>query len=137
DRRLRGAAADRGRGLLGPPAGAGDRLAESGGAAAVQARTPRARLGGARGRSPRAARAARAGGGAGLRIVVAVKQIKVLGDEVEFADDGRDVDPDFLDRALNEWDACATEEAIRVRERLGEGEVVVVTVGDDETEGAL
>ena len=61
----------------------------------------------------------------------------MLGDEVEFTDDGRDVDPDFLDRALNEWDACATEEAIRVRERLGEGEVVVVTVGDEESEGAL
>jgi electron transfer flavoprotein beta subunit len=38
---------------------------------------------------------------------------------------------------LNEWDACATEEAIRIRERLGEGEVVVVTVGDEESEGAL
>jgi electron transfer flavoprotein beta subunit len=59
-----------------------------------------------------------------------------LGDEVEFTADGRDVDPDFLDRALNEWDACAVEEALRVRERLG-GEVVVVTVGDAEAEGAL
>jgi electron transfer flavoprotein beta subunit len=38
---------------------------------------------------------------------------------------------------LNEWDACATEEAIQIRERLGEGEVVVVTVGDEEAEGAL
>ena len=59
-----------------------------------------------------------------------------MGDEVEFTADGRDVDPDFLDRALNEWDACAVEEALRVRERLG-GEVVVVTVGDAEAEGAL
>jgi electron transfer flavoprotein beta subunit len=59
-----------------------------------------------------------------------------LGDEVEFTADGRDVDPDFLDRALNEWDACAVEEALRVRERLG-GEVVVVTVGDAGAEGAL
>ena len=38
---------------------------------------------------------------------------------------------------MNEWDACAAEEAIRIRERLGEGEVVVVTVGDEEAEGAL
>ena len=59
-----------------------------------------------------------------------------MGDEVEFTADGRDVDPDFLDRALNEWDACAVEEALRVRERLG-GEVVVVTVGDAGAEGAL
>jgi electron transfer flavoprotein beta subunit len=69
--------------------------------------------------------------------LVAVKQIKVLDDEVWFTADGRDVDPDYVDRALNEWDACATEEAIRVRERLGEGEVVVVTVGDEEAERAL
>lgn len=38
---------------------------------------------------------------------------------------------------MNEWDACAVEEAIQIRERLGEGEVVVVTVGDEEAEGAL
>jgi electron transfer flavoprotein beta subunit len=38
---------------------------------------------------------------------------------------------------LNEWDACAVEEAIQIRERLGEGEVVVVTAGDEEAEGAL
>jgi electron transfer flavoprotein beta subunit len=38
---------------------------------------------------------------------------------------------------LNEWDACAVEEAIQIRERRGEGEVVVVTVGDEEAEGAL
>ena len=38
---------------------------------------------------------------------------------------------------MNEWDACAVEEAIQIRERLGEGEVVVVTVGDDEAVGAL
>ena len=38
---------------------------------------------------------------------------------------------------MNEWDACATEEAIRIRERLGEGEVVVVTVGDDDADAAL
>ena len=72
-----------------------------------------------------------------MKVVVAVKQIKVLGDEVELTGDGRDVDPDYLDRALNEWDACAVEEAIRLRERLGRGEVVVVTVGDEETEAAL
>ena len=38
---------------------------------------------------------------------------------------------------MNEWDACAAEEAIRIRERLGEGEVVIVTVGDEESEAVL
>ena len=30
-----------------------------------------------------------------MKIVVAVKQVAVLGDEVEFTDDERDVDPDL------------------------------------------
>jgi electron transfer flavoprotein beta subunit len=72
-----------------------------------------------------------------VRILVCVKQVGALGDEVEFTDDERDVDPDFLDFALNEWDSFATEEALQIRERLGEGEVVVVTVGDEDSEDAL
>ena len=32
-----------------------------------------------------------------MKIVVCVKQVAVLGDEVEFTDDARDVDPDYLD----------------------------------------
>jgi electron transfer flavoprotein beta subunit len=71
-----------------------------------------------------------------VRIAVCVKQVRVLGDEVEFRADGLDVDPDYLDRALNEWDACAVEEALLIRE-AGEGEVVVLTVGDAEAEAVL
>jgi electron transfer flavoprotein beta subunit len=72
-----------------------------------------------------------------LRVLVCVKQVAQLGDEVEFTEDERDVDPDFLDFALNEWDSFATEEALQIRERNGDGEVVVVTVGDEEAEDAL
>jgi electron transfer flavoprotein beta subunit len=71
-----------------------------------------------------------------MRTLVCVKQVKQLGDEVEFTDDGLDVDPDYLDASLNEWDACATEEALLLRERLG-GEVVLATVGSEDAEGAL
>jgi len=74
-----------------------------------------------------------------VKIVVCVKQVAVLGDEVEFTGDARDVDPDCLDFALNEWDSYATEEALRIRERLGgDGdEVVVVSVGDEQVEDAM
>ena len=68
---------------------------------------------------------------------MAVKYVAQLGDEVEFTEDERDVDPDFLDYALNEWDSYATEEALQIRERAGEGEVVIVSVGDDECEQAM
>jgi electron transfer flavoprotein beta subunit len=74
-----------------------------------------------------------------VKIVVCVKQVAVLGDEVEFTDDGRDVDPDFLDASLNEWDSFAAEEALRIREGVGNqgDEVVVVSVGDAEVEQAM
>jgi electron transfer flavoprotein beta subunit len=72
-----------------------------------------------------------------VKVVVCVKQVAVLGDEVEFTDDERDVDPDYLDYALNEWDTYATEEALRLREGNGDGEVVVVSVGPEDVEEAL
>jgi electron transfer flavoprotein beta subunit len=71
-----------------------------------------------------------------VKALVCVKQVRNLGDEVEFTADGTDVDPDYLDAALNEWDSYATEEAIRLRE-AGGGEVVVVTCGSKESEAAL
>jgi electron transfer flavoprotein beta subunit len=72
-----------------------------------------------------------------MRIAVCVKQVAALGDEVEFTADGRAVDPDFLEPALNEWDSFATEEALRLKEAAGDGEVVVVTVGDEDSEDAM
>jgi electron transfer flavoprotein beta subunit len=72
-----------------------------------------------------------------VKLVVCVKLVRVLGDEVEFTSDGLDVDPDYLEAALNEWDACALEEALLIKERLGGAEVVAVTAGDQRSEEAL
>lgn len=72
-----------------------------------------------------------------MKIIVCVKQVAALEDDVEFTADERDVDRDYVDLALNEWDSFATEEALQIRERAGGGEVVVVTVGDEESEEAL
>ncbi len=71
-----------------------------------------------------------------MKVVVCVKQVAALGDEVEFTADERDVDPDFLDYALNEWDTYATEEALRLTEASG-GEVVVVSVGPEDVEDSM
>lgn len=71
-----------------------------------------------------------------MKIVVCVKQVGTLSDEVVFTADGTAVDPDYLDPALNEWDAYAVEEALRVRDAAG-GEVVAITCGDEEAETVL
>jgi electron transfer flavoprotein beta subunit len=72
-----------------------------------------------------------------MKIVVPVKQVAALDDEFELLDDGSGVDPDFFEFDLNEWDAFSLEAALLLREQAGDGEVVAVTVGDEESEEAL
>src|ERR1700722_6031789 len=72
-----------------------------------------------------------------MKIVVPVKQVAALDDEFELLDDGSGVDPDFFEFDLNEWDAFSREPALLLREQAGDGEVVAVTVGDEESEEAL
>jgi electron transfer flavoprotein beta subunit len=72
-----------------------------------------------------------------MRIVVPVKQVAVLDEDFELTDGARDVDPDYLERDLNEWDTFSLEAAVQLREQAGEGEVVVITVGDEEAEEGL
>lgn len=74
-----------------------------------------------------------------MKVVVCTKHVATLGDEIEFTSDGRDVDPDYLERSLNEWDVFATEEALKIVEAVGgeDSEVVAVTVGSEEADEAL
>jgi electron transfer flavoprotein beta subunit len=71
-----------------------------------------------------------------MKIVVCVKQVGRIDDEVEFVDDDRSVDEDFLDWELNEWDGFAVEAGLRLGAET-EGEVMAVTVGPDRAEEAL
>ena len=51
-----------------------------------------------------------------MKILVAVKQAISLDEDFEFRDDGREVDPDFFIRDLNEWDDFSLEEAVKIKE---------------------
>jgi|SRR5450755_1667330 electron transfer flavoprotein beta subunit len=72
-----------------------------------------------------------------MKIVVPVKQVAALDDEFELLGDGSGVDPDGLEWELNEWDTFSLEAALALREAAGEGEVVAITVGDEEAEEGL
>jgi electron transfer flavoprotein beta subunit len=72
-----------------------------------------------------------------MKIVVPVKQVAVLDEEFELVADRTGVDPDALDWQLNEWDEFSLEAALQLRDADGEGEVVVVSVGDEEAEEGL
>jgi electron transfer flavoprotein beta subunit len=72
-----------------------------------------------------------------VKILVAVKQVPEVTDaEVEITSGGRAIDTEDLSFDIGEWDACAVEAAVRLKEQHG-GEVTAITVGDDEAEAAL
>jgi len=73
-----------------------------------------------------------------MKILVAVKQVAALDEDFEFRDDGRDVDPDFLIRDLNEWDDFSLEEAVKIKEAAADPvEIVAVSVGPQEVDESL
>lgn len=73
-----------------------------------------------------------------MKILVAIKQVAMLDDEFEMRDDGKDVDHDFCDYEINEWDDYSLEEALLIKENTdGDCEVVVVTVGPEDAEDEL
>src|SRR3984957_5395389 len=74
-----------------------------------------------------------------MKILVAVKQVAALDEDFEIRDDGRDVDPDFLIRDLNEWDDFSLEEAVKIKEAATAEpvEVIAVSVGPDEVDESL
>lgn len=71
-----------------------------------------------------------------MKVVVCVKQVSAVDDEVEFTTEGL-VDPDVIERSFNEWDAVATEQALQLRDSRGGGEVLVVSVGGVEADAVL
>ena len=72
-----------------------------------------------------------------MKVVVPVKQVALLDDEFELLDGGSGVDPDSLEWDLNEWDSFSLEAAVELREQAGDGEVIAITVGDEEAEEGL
>jgi len=71
-----------------------------------------------------------------VKVLVCVKQVLEVSAYLEFTADSRAVDPAFVTSAVNEADLCAVEEALTLVGETG-GEVVLVSVGDDDAEQAL
>lgn len=72
-----------------------------------------------------------------MNIIVAIKHVPSLIDELELNDDGTDLDFDSVDFTLNEWDEQAIEEAVLIKEAAG-GTVTVVGIDlIEELDGVL
>lgn len=71
-----------------------------------------------------------------MRIVVPIKQVPDLVEELELNSDDTDLDREFLKFVVSEWDDQALEEALLVKEATG-GEVVVVAFDDPDVDMTL
>jgi electron transfer flavoprotein beta subunit len=67
-----------------------------------------------------------------LKILVTIKRVPDPDTRIRLKPDGSGVDWDGVKFAVNPFDAIALEEALRIKERAGDVEVVVVTLGSDE-----
>src|SRR5258708_29252231 len=73
-----------------------------------------------------------------MHIIVPVKQVPDLVEEVEINSEGTDLEREALKYKMNEWDESALEEALQLKELHG-GTVTVLTVvtGDAEVDEML
>jgi electron transfer flavoprotein beta subunit len=67
-----------------------------------------------------------------VKILVPVKRVPDPDTKIRLQPDGSGVDYDGVKFALNPFDAIALEEALRLEEKLGELELVIVTIGGEE-----
>ena len=67
-----------------------------------------------------------------MKILVPLKRVPDPDTRIRVKPDGSAVDLDGVKFAVNPFDSIALEEALRIKEKLGETEVVVVTIGGQE-----
>jgi electron transfer flavoprotein beta subunit len=72
-----------------------------------------------------------------MKILVLVKQVPDTATQVKVASDSRAIDTTGITWIVSPYDEFAIEEALRIREKRGQGEVVAVTLGPDRAKEAL
>ena len=72
-----------------------------------------------------------------MRVLVLVKRVPATGGRISLTDDGRAIDTRFLGFVVSPHEECAVEEAVRIIEKAGGGESVVMTLGPAEAADQL
>ena len=72
-----------------------------------------------------------------MKIVVCVKQVPDTETRVRIAPEGNAIAESDVNWIVSPYDEFAIEEALKIKEAKGEGEVVLVTVGPDRAQSAL
>ena len=72
-----------------------------------------------------------------MKILVAIKQVPDTATQVKISNDPKAIDTAGITWIVSPYDEFAVEEALRIKEKRGQGEVVAVTLGPDRAKEAL
>ncbi len=72
-----------------------------------------------------------------MNIIVCIKRVPDTETRIRVGDDGTSIDQSGVKYVMSPYDEFAVEAALRTREALGEGEVTVLTLGDDASQETL
>jgi electron transfer flavoprotein beta subunit len=72
-----------------------------------------------------------------MKILVAVKQVPDTATQVKISSDPKAIDTTGITWIVSPYDEFAVEEALRIKEKRGQGEVVAVSLGPDRAKEAL
>src|SRR4026209_1821502 len=72
-----------------------------------------------------------------MKILVMIKQVPDTATQVKIGGDGRAIDTTGITWIVSPYDEFAVEEALRIKEKRGQGEVVVVSLGPERGKEAL
>jgi electron transfer flavoprotein beta subunit len=72
-----------------------------------------------------------------MKIVVCVSHVPDTATRVKVGNDGKTIDPAGVTFIINPYDEYAVEEALKTKDKLGSGEVVVVTLGSDNSKETI
>ena len=72
-----------------------------------------------------------------MKILVTIKQVPDTATQVKIGGDGKQIDTAGITWIVSPYDEFAVEEALRIKEKRGQGEVVAVSLGPDRVKEAL
>ncbi|MBN2007843.1 electron transfer flavoprotein subunit beta/FixA family protein [candidate division KSB1 bacterium] len=72
-----------------------------------------------------------------MKIVVCVKQVPDTEARIKIAGDKKSIDPTDINWILNPYDEFAVEEALQIKEKSGDAQIIVVSVGPERVVSAL
>ncbi|MDQ7778780.1 MAG: electron transfer flavoprotein subunit beta/FixA family protein [Planctomycetota bacterium] len=72
-----------------------------------------------------------------MRVCVCIKRVPDTAANIRIGSDGKTIDPGGVEFVMSPYDEIAIEQALRLKESAGQGEVVVVSLGPSEAAATL